>query len=329
MRQKLWDELHLDGAQKLHGIVKDLKGFYVKAAQIVSTQQKFFPKQYTDALNSFTDNLDPMPLPVAKAVVQQELLTEKNKAFEEVFREFDAEPLGAASIAQVHRAVLTDTYGGHEVAVKIQRPSIESKLLGDIANLKAVSKVFRNVDALPIDYYPIFSELEEQLADEFDFEVEAAAMDRIYGSLIINIDGVTEMTTQLPITLPRPVPGLVSRRVLVMDYLKGNSLSRAQENMKQQGISATRPEAKIFGRKILKALTVTFGRSILENGFFHAGMSICNDNFSTPNTFVSHRKIILNSQMHTLAIYSYLKMVTWGSLISDKSNKSQKRNKRH
>ena len=82
---------------------------------------------------------------------------------------FDDVPLGAASVAQVHRAVLTEKYGGREVAVKIQRPSIESKLLGDVANLKALSKTFRNSDMLPLDYYTVFSELEKQLADEFDF----------------------------------------------------------------------------------------------------------------------------------------------------------------
>lgn len=265
--ESLWDNMHVDGAKKLSDVVTDLKGFYVKTAQIISSRQDLFPKQYTDALSGFTDNLDPMPAELAKAVIVQELLNRDEK-FEDVFSEFDEVPLGAASVAQVHRAVLTDKYGGREVAVKIQRPSIESKLLADIANLKAISKAFRNVDALPLDYYTVMVELEKQLADEFDFVAEAVAMDRIYNSLSRSLDG-TEVT-ELPLVLPRPVAGLVSRRVLVMDYLEGVPLSRAREEMERRGVDPDSPEAKLFGRKLLKALTYAFGRNILETGFFHA-----------------------------------------------------------
>jgi aarF domain-containing kinase len=245
-----------------------LKGFYVKTAQIISSRQDLFPKQYTEALSCFTDNVDPLPASLIKAVIQQELLNRDEK-FEDIFAEFDDTPLGAASVAQVHRAVLTAEYGGREVAVKVQRPSIESKLLGDVANLKAVAKTFQNVDALPLDYYTVFAELEKQLADEFDFVAEAVAMDRIYNSLTRSMDG--SQMTEIPLIIPRPVAGLISRRVLVMDYLKGVPLSRAREEMQKKGINPNGPESKLFGRKLLKALTYCFGRNILETGFFHAG----------------------------------------------------------
>jgi aarF domain-containing kinase len=222
--EKIWDEQHAAGATKLADTIASLKGFYVKTAQIISSRADLFPEQYTQALSGFTDNLDPMSPALAKAVVIQELLN-PGETFQDVFSEFDDEPLGSASVAQVHRAVLTEKYGGpREVAVKIQRPSIESKLMGDIANLKAISKTLRGVDALPLDYYTVFSELEKQLADEFDFVAEAVAMDRIYNALSRTMDG--SAPTELPIVMPRPFPGLVSRRVLVMDYLPGVPLSR-------------------------------------------------------------------------------------------------------
>jgi aarF domain-containing kinase len=120
-KQKMWDAQHEDGAQKLYDITSELQGFYVKTAQIISSRQDLFPKQYTDALSGFTDNFEPMPASLARAVVIQELLN-RDESFEDVFSEFDDEPLGAASVAQVHRAVLTEKYGGpREVAVKIQR----------------------------------------------------------------------------------------------------------------------------------------------------------------------------------------------------------------
>jgi ABC1 atypical kinase-like domain len=150
--EALWKDLHATSAAKLSATITDLKGFYVKTAQIISSRHDLFPAEYTDALSGFTDSLDPMPASLARAVVVSELL-HSHESFDDVFCEFDDVPLGSASVAQVHRAVLTEKYGGKQVAVKIQRPSIESKLMGDIANLKAIAKLFRNSPALPLDYY--------------------------------------------------------------------------------------------------------------------------------------------------------------------------------
>lgn len=172
-----------------------------------------------------------------------------------------------ASVAQVHRAVLTPKYGSKEVAVKVQRPSIESKLMGDIANLKQLAKTFRDSPSLPLDYYTVFSELESQLQDEFDFIAESVAMERIYDTITKDRNG---MPCESPIVMPRPVQGLISKRVLVMDYLKGVPLSRAAEEMLKRGIDPGSPESQLFGRKLLRGLTDVFGRCILETGFFHA-----------------------------------------------------------
>lgn len=245
--------------------ITSLKGFYVKTAQIIATRRDLFPEEYTEALSDFTDNVDPLPVDLIKAVVEKELLVRGEK-FEDIFAEFDPEPLGAASVAQVHRAVLTEKYGNKVVAVKVQRPSIESKLMGDIANLKTLAKTFS--EPLPLDYYTVFCELEKQLADEFNFIAEAVAMDRIYETVTKDENGYP---CESPIVLPRPVPGLVSRRVLVMDYLNGVPLSRAAEEMLKKGIEPNSPESQLFGRRLLKSLTEVFGRCILETGFFHAG----------------------------------------------------------
>lgn len=151
--------------------------------------------------------------------------------------------------------------------------------MGDVANLKAIAKTFRDARVnLPLDYYVVFSELEQQLGAEFDFVAEADAMERIYNSLTATDSRTTTKITgnprhhlrQVPLVMPQPVKGLVSRRVLVMDYLKGLPLTRAREEMLKKGIDPNSPEAKLFGRKLLSALTNVFGRSILETGFFHA-----------------------------------------------------------
>jgi len=83
-------------------------------------------------------------------------------------------------------------------------------------------------------------------------------------------DKVTGQRCESPMVIPRPVEGLVSKRVLVMDYLQGVPLSRAREEMIKKGIEPDSPEAQLFGRRLLEALSETFGRCILETGFFHA-----------------------------------------------------------
>jgi len=140
-------------------------------------------------------------------VIEKELLLQRGEQFDDVFEEFDEVPLGSASVAQVHRAVLTKKYGHREVAVKVQRPSIEEKLMGDVANLKQLAKVFRSAD-LPIDYYTVFSELEEQLKDEFDFEAEAASMERMHNILTTGENGLHR---ESPIVTPRSIPACLAK----------------------------------------------------------------------------------------------------------------------
>ena len=237
----IWSEQHAAGAKKLADTITSLKGFYVKTAQIISSRRDLFPKEYTEALSIFTDNVDPLPVELIKAVIEKELLV-RGETFEDIFSEFDPIPLGAASVAQVHRAVLSSKYNYKEVAVKVQRPSIESKLMGDIANLKQLAKTFRDSDALPLDYYTVFSELESQLQDEFDFVAEAVAMERVYETVTRDEYG---LPCESPVVIPRPVTGLISKRVLVMDYLKGVPLSRAAEEMLKKGIEPNSPESQL------------------------------------------------------------------------------------
>eukprot|EP00984_Skeletonema_dohrnii_P018175 scaffold8418_cov102-Skeletonema_dohrnii-CCMP3373.AAC.2 len=266
--EQTWNEQHAYGADTLSKTVMSMQGFYVKAAQIISSRPDSIPQEYADALSVFTDDNDPLPVEVIKEVIEEELLVQRGEKFNDVFEEFDEVPLGSASVAQVHRAVLTKKYGGGEVAVKVQRPSIEDKLMGDVANLKRIAKVFRELHVdLPVDYYAVFTELEEQLKDEFDFEVEAASMERMHNILTTNENGEKR---ESPIVTPRSIPALVSKRVLVMEFLKGVPLSRASDEMKRKGIAADDVEVKLFARKLLKSLTTAFGWSILESGFFHA-----------------------------------------------------------
>jgi len=198
--------------------------------------------------------VDPMDSESVKATVAEEVLR-PGEAWADVFASWDDSPVGAASVAQVHRATLTEKYGGRDVAVKVQRPAVEKTLVGDVTELKALAKPLR--DVTPVDYFTVFQELETQLKDEFDFVREAAAMDRVSATL--------EGSGVPPLVVPKSVPALCTKRVLVMDFLEGEPLSRfaARADM-------SKPELRAAGVALLDALTEAFGRCIFESGFFHA-----------------------------------------------------------
>ena len=123
----------------------------MKTGQVISTRVDLFPKAYTDKLAKLQDSLQPMDGNLVEAIVRQELL--EGEPLSQLFSSFEREPLGAASIAQVHKTTLLD---GREVAVKIQRPNVVPMLLGDISNLKSFALKLR--ESLPVDYYTVFCE---------------------------------------------------------------------------------------------------------------------------------------------------------------------------
>jgi aarF domain-containing kinase len=221
-----------------------------QTGQVISTRVDLFPPAYTDKLAQLQDGIEPMPFKLVEGVVRQELLD--GAPLSDLFLSFDEEPLGAASIAQVHKATLLD---GRTVAVKLQRPNVEPKLLGDVANLKRISKALAK--SLPVDYYTVFSELGEALVNELDFLSEASAMRKISYAVSHCNDGTP---ADPPLTVPLPVGELVSKRVLVMDFVEGTPLNRLQETMKERGIEPGSPEAKIAGRRILNSLSSAFGK---------------------------------------------------------------------
>ena len=101
----------------------------------------------------------------------------------------------------MHKAKLLD---GRVVAVKVQRPGVEPKLLGDIENLKNFALLVG--DSLPIDYYKIFCELERTLVFELDFLYEAQATAKVAAAVA---HSPNNKPRQAPVTVPLPIPGML------------------------------------------------------------------------------------------------------------------------
>jgi aarF domain-containing kinase len=126
-----------------HGVF--VAGFYLKQAQTVSTRDEFIPKDYMEFCKRMQDKVPTEFAPgEAKTLVAKTL----GRPFDDVFTEWDEEPLGIASIGEVHRARLKD---GREVAVKVMMPGIEAKFRADLKTLLAFCRVAQPQHVKPLE----------------------------------------------------------------------------------------------------------------------------------------------------------------------------------
>src|SRR4051795_13586383 len=121
-------EMEPDVARRAEAFANALKGMgptYVKFGQILSTRPDVVPPEYIAALESLQDDVEPFSFADVERIVEEDLKVRISKAFES----FDSTPLAAASLGQVHRAVLRD---GREVVVKVQRPNVREQVHHDL-----------------------------------------------------------------------------------------------------------------------------------------------------------------------------------------------------
>ena len=255
-----WEKLHEWGSDEISQAITELKGFYPKTGQIIATRVDIFPHQYTSKLSNTLDDLDPLPAKEIIDVIRRDLLD--GAEMSEMFAEFDLEPLGSASIAQVHKAKLLD---GRVVAVKVQRPGIRGKLLGDIANLKNFARVVDRY--LPLDYYKVFCEIEKNLGQELDFMIEAQMTMKVASA--VSHSPSNRPIKKAPVLVPLPIPGLVSKRAMVLEFIEGQPLSKLAKEMESKGFKAGSPESLVLGRRLLQALTDAYSNMIFGSGIIH------------------------------------------------------------
>lgn len=222
---------------------------YIKLGQILSSGQGIFPDEVVQEFSYLRDRVPAESFQTVKDIIEREL----GNDLSEIFKEFNPTPVAAASIAQVHQAILKDNT---EVAVKVQRPFISQLVRQDLAVMSWLAPFL--VGRIPITGLANPPALVELFADtileELDFRVEAQNM--------LDIARVLKETGQLNLLVPRPHPKLVTRRVLVMEKLEGFNFDDVK-GMKQAGIDTS---------KILRALTVSFFEGAMFYGVFHGDL---------------------------------------------------------
>ncbi len=181
---------------------------YIKLAQIISSGEGVFPAELVAECKKCRDQVPGVSYDQVVAVVEEQL----GRPMHEVFRSFDPEPLAAASIAQVHAAVLKT---GEEVVVKVQRPGIGDLVMRDLKVLAWLAPFL--VGRIPVSALanpPALVELfAETIIEELDFRIEAANM--------LDVARVFVELDQRGFVVPRPHPDFVTERILVMQRLDG------------------------------------------------------------------------------------------------------------
>lgn len=193
--------------------VSDLEALgptFIKIGQALSTRPDMVPAHYIAALERMQDDVTPMDCETVRAVVAEELGVRLSKLFET----FDDAPLGSASLAQVHRAVLRD---GREVAVKVQRPGIGDTIRADFEALAGIAdQLDKRTDiGRRLKFSDWVHEMRRSLLAELDYRVEAENLER-FGR---HFDGYARLV------VPQPLWDFTTTRVLTMDLVRGTKVT--------------------------------------------------------------------------------------------------------
>jgi ubiquinone biosynthesis protein len=181
---------------------------YIKLGQIISGGEGLFPPELVAEFKLLRDRVPAEEFDAVRRVVEMEL----GRSLDDVFVSFDRTPIAAASIAQVHAARLRT---GEEVVVKVQRPQIAQLVRQDLEAMAWLApRLTGRIPIAALANPPALVELfAETIVEELDFRLEAENM--------LDIASVLAQTGQRALLVPRPHPQLVTRRVLVMERLRG------------------------------------------------------------------------------------------------------------
>src|SRR3954471_14065178 len=202
------EKRQVEAAEQIVAALGTMKGAAMKLGQVLSfLDVGLVPEEYRDEfqrkLGELRDAAPKVRFEDMKKVIEEEL----EEPLDEVFSEFDTEPIAAASIGQVYRATLHD---GRDVAVKVQYPGVAGAVRADMQNLGLILRLLKRV-APGIDVSAIADEVRKRINEELDYELEAQnqrALSRIYrGHPFITVPGV--------------VTRLSRERILVTEFVEG------------------------------------------------------------------------------------------------------------
>ena len=236
----------LSRPERVRMTLEELGPTFVKLGQILSTRPDLIPLAYVQELSKLQDNVPPFPYDDVRTAVK----AETGKFPEEIFRSFDQAPIAAASVGQVHKAMLKDAE--EVVAVKVQRPNIQQTIEVDLEIMLHLAYLMeRHVTEMEV-LHPtkVVNEFAGSMEDELDYTVEASHIEHFARQFL---DDET-------VYVPKVYRDLSTQRMLVMEFIDGTKASDF-EHLKQERYDL-KEVASRGADSILKQICVC--------GFYHA-----------------------------------------------------------
>ena len=242
---KKYDLLKNATPQNLRLAIEEAGPTFIKLGQILASRDDIIPKEYCDELSHLRNQVKPMNYDKVLEILDREYKGRTN----EIFSNIEQIPIGSASIAEVHKAVLID---GTEVVIKIQRENIyelmamDVKLLKKIIDLLKIDKIFNSV----FNFKDIIDEMFETAKEEMNFLIEASHTEEFY----------EKNKEVLYIRSPKVYREYTTSKALVMEYMSGISINDFY-TLEKHGYDR---------EEIGKKLAANYIKQALDDGYFHA-----------------------------------------------------------
>lgn len=237
--------LHLDPPQRVRRALEEMGPTFIKFGQILSTRVDLFAPDWIAEFEKLHDRVPPLPFEVLRPQLEEDL----GAPLAEVFAFFDPTPLGAASIAQVHRATLPD---GRQVIVKIRRPGIRPTIEADLRLLERLVMIVEREFADARRFHPqeIVRQFKLSLRNELDLLSEARNTERAAGNF----------GEHPHVVVPQVFWEYCGERINVQEYIQG-----------VPGREFSRLDSPGFNRKLLaqRGADAVLKMALID-GFFHA-----------------------------------------------------------
>ncbi|MDC1082035.1 2-polyprenylphenol 6-hydroxylase [Gammaproteobacteria bacterium] len=233
--------------KKLANYLESLGPIFTKFGQLLSTRTDVLDYKTAKELESLTDSCKPFNVSIFKKIVESEL----GDSIENIFLSFDDKPLAAASLAQVHSAVLKN---GEEVVIKVLRPNIEKNVKKNLRLLKAAARIFSYLykDSYRLKPNEVIRDYETTILKELDLKLEASNTNLTRKNFLNSKE----------LYIPEVYWDLTTSNVMVLERIDGIPCTDIKQ-IEDHGIDK---------KKLAENGVMIFLNQVFRDNFFHADM---------------------------------------------------------
>eukprot|EP00039_Didymoeca_costata_P009150 m.121005 g.121005 ORF g.121005 m.121005 type:complete len:1560 (+) comp14378_c1_seq1:183-4862(+) len=246
--EEVWSKAHTKLSARVLGMIRRLRGLWVKAGQYMSSRSDVMPKEWIQPLSTLQDSLPPIKSNIVRKQVEKEF----GILVEDLFSEWDDDALATASIAQVHKAKLAST--GQVVAVKVKHKGIDAMMKQDMNNIEKIMSWVAYFEP-EFDFKPVIEEWAKVALKELDFNNEATNQQTVRDNL-----KAAKVNVIVPELVSDKGRKLVSTGVLVMEFCEGFKVTDLDMLDKYN----------VDREALMKRICQAYAQQVYIDGFFNA-----------------------------------------------------------